>query len=103
MALPVLTAGRAWGRARAQQSGHQGLGGHIRDSVPVVVFLAQGIFGEFEGEAESGGASVLMPHVAFWLVVSAVVASLGRPLDREPRFAWSSPSTTVSVTPRMWS
>lgn len=38
-----------------QHSGCQGLGGHVRDSGPVVMFLAQGIFGEFEGEAESRG------------------------------------------------
>ena len=38
-----------------QQSGYRGLRGHIRDSVPTVLFLDQDVFGEVEGEAGREG------------------------------------------------
>lgn len=50
--MTVTSADRGWEGARPQQSGRQGLGGLVRDSVPVVMFLGQDVFEEVEGEAE---------------------------------------------------
>lgn len=93
----MITAGRVWGGVSTQHSGRQGLRGHVRDSGPVVMFLAQGISGEFEGEAESRVPSVLMLCVALWLVVSAVVASQGCPLNR----GWGECPDFPGLCPRL--
>lgn len=77
----MIPTGRVWGGVSIQHSGCQGLGGHVRDSGPVVMFLTQGILGEFEGKAVKGDPLWLMLYVALWLMVSAVVASQGCPLN----------------------